>query len=150
MDVTVLVRGTTEKLAKLAALDGVAAGAWSPCRAAVVAVGDEPHLRRALANVVKNAIEHSPRGATVEVAVGQRDGMVEVTVTDQGPGIPPDEVERVFDRFYRSDPARSRASGGAGLGLAISRWALRQMHGDVTIQSGEGGTAVRLTLPAAR
>ena len=149
VDVTALVRGTAEKLAKLAALDQVAVE-LEPVRAAVVAVGDEPHLRRALANVLKNAIEHSPKGAAVKVAVGQRDGTVEVTVTDQGPGIPPDEVERVFDRFYRSDPARSRASGGAGLGLAISRWALRQMHGDVTIQSGEGGTAVRLTLPAAR
>ena len=156
VDVSALVGATTEKLAKLAARDGVRL-ALVPERTApaggdgahLVAVGDERHLRRALANVVKNAIEHSPRNGTVGVAVGQGDGMVEVVVTDQGPGIPAGEVERVFDRFYRSDPARSRKPGGTGLGLAISRWALREMHGDVTIRSGGGGTAVRLTLPAA-
>lgn len=123
-------------------------GVLAPMRP-VFAVGDERHLRRALTNVLKNAIEHSPRGGNVEVAVGMGDGTVDVVVSDEGPGIPPDEIERVFDRFYRSDPARSRERGGTGLGLAISRWALRQMHGDVTIRSGSDGTAVRLTLPAA-
>jgi signal transduction histidine kinase len=149
LDVAAVVRGTTEQLAKLAATDQVSVGtAGADDR--VMAIGDERHLRRALANVLKNAIEHSPSGGTVEVVLGRRDGTVEVVVKDQGPGIPPDEIERVFDRFYRSDPARSRETGGTGLGLAISRWALRQMRGDVTIRSDPGGTAVRLTLPAAR
>ena len=114
----------------------------------VVAAGDERHLRRALANVVRNAVEHSPPGASVRVAARSPTHAAELVVTDQGEGIPPEVLAHVFDRFYRGDPARSRARGGSGLGLAIARWALREMGGDLTIESAPGsGTRVTLRLP---
>ena len=80
------------------------------------AVGDAGHVRRALRNVVRNAVEHSPRGAVVEVAVQRAAGGARVVVTDHGEGMPPEVLAHVFDRFYRADAARSRDRGGSGLG----------------------------------
>ena len=115
-----------------------------------LAVGDEGHVRRALRNVVRNAVEHSPPGATVEVAVRLTAGGAQVVVTDHGEGMPPEVLDHVFDRFYRGDAARSRARGGSGLGLAIAHWALRGMGGDLSVESRvAAGTRVTLTLPAA-
>jgi signal transduction histidine kinase len=115
------------------------------------APGDERHTRRALVNVLKNALEHSPPGAAVEVQAATTGGVSSVTVTDHGEGIPPGELEHIFDRFYRADPARSLERAGSGLGLAIARWALRRMGGDLVAASTLGsGTRVTLTLPTPR
>jgi len=73
-----------------------------------------------------------------------------VMVTDHGPGMPPEVVAHVFDRFYRADVARAQDRGGSGLGLAIARWALRGMGGDLAVESRVGeGTRVTLSLPGA-
>jgi signal transduction histidine kinase len=79
-----------------------------------------------------------------------RGGVAEVTVTDHGEGMPPDVVAHVFDRFYRADPSRTGAAGNSGLGLAIASWALREMGGDVRVESEVGaGTRVTLVVPAS-
>ncbi len=111
--------------------------------------GDAPHLERAVRNVVKNAVEASPRGGTVSVTVEAGRGEARVAVTDPGPGIAPADRERVFERFYRADAARPRA-GGSGLGLAIVRWTVDSHDGDVRVAASEGdGTTVVITLPLA-
>lgn len=90
--------------------------------------GDEERLRQVLSNLVANAVRHSPRGGRVLLQAGGGNGSVRLEVVDEGPGIPVDEAERVFERFYRSDAARSAAEGGSGLGLAIARWIV-DLHG---------------------
>lgn len=150
LDLEVLVRQTTEKLHSLAIAAGVDL-VLSPGGAPLPAVGDEPHMRRALANVVKNAIEHAPPGSAVEIRARHVAETAQVTVTDHGAGMSPDVLAHVFDRFYRADPSRSRSAGGSGLGLAIARWAVRAMGGDIVAQSVVGsGTRVTLWLPTPR
>ena len=90
--------------------------------------GDQERLRQVLANLVANAVRHSPRGGQVLVRASREDGHALLEVVDEGPGIPPGEAERVFERFYRSDQARSSEEGGSGLGLAIARWIV-ELHG---------------------
>ena len=148
-DLAALARETAQKLAGLAAAGGVKVVAGGADTAP--AAGDERHTQRALANILKNALEHSPPGGAVEVQAVMAAGVASVTVTDHGDGIPPGAVEHIFDRFYRADPARSQESGGSGLGLAIARWALRRMGGDLVADSTVGsGTSMTLTLPTPR
>ena len=147
-DLAALARQTAQKLAGLAAASGVTVNAGGADTAP--AAGDERHTQRALANVLKNALEHSS-GGTVEVQAVVASGLSSVTVTDHGEGIPPGELEHIFDRFYRADPSRSQEHGGLGLGLAIARWALRRMGGDLVAESTVGsGTRMTLTLPTPR
>jgi signal transduction histidine kinase len=89
---------------------------------------DSDRIRQVLDNLVANAVGHSPAGGTIALSAAAHDGHVQVEVTDEGTGIPPAEAERVFERFYRSDRARSSSEGGSGLGLAIVRW-LVDLHG---------------------
>ncbi len=97
--------------------------------------GDQERLRQVLANLVANAVRHSPRGGEVLVRASREDEQAVLEVVDEGPGIPPGEAERVFERFYRSDQARSSEEGGSGLGLAIARWIV-ELHGG-TIRAEE-------------
>jgi signal transduction histidine kinase len=96
--------------------------------------GDAQRLRQVLSNLVANAVRHSPRGGRVLVRAAEDKLTVRLEVLDEGPGIPSGESERVFERFYRSDAARSSAEGGSGLGLAIARWIV-ELHGG-TIRVG--------------
>ncbi len=89
---------------------------------------DEHRLHQVVANLVSNAVRHSPDGARVTVSIAGDDGRARLEVADEGPGIPPEEAERVFERFYRSDHARTATEGGSGLGLAIARWIV-ELHG---------------------
>jgi signal transduction histidine kinase len=89
---------------------------------------DARRMHQVLANLVANAIRHSPVDADVHIRASADPGHARIEVTDAGPGIPADETERVFERFYRSDRARSADEGGAGLGLAIARWIV-ELHG---------------------
>jgi signal transduction histidine kinase len=89
---------------------------------------DEHRLHEVVANLVSNAVRHSPDGGTVSVWIAGDDGRARLEVGDDGPGIPAEEAERVFERFYRSDHARTAAEGGSGLGLAIARWIV-ELHG---------------------
>lgn len=112
--------------------------------------GDQSLLVVALQNLISNAIVYSPKGSRVGVGVNSNDGIVEIAVTDQGIGIAADELERVFERFYRIDPARSRHTGGTGLGLSIVKHVAQNHGGDVRVWSQPGyGSTFTLRLPEA-
>ncbi|MFC7714276.1 sensor histidine kinase [Nonomuraea recticatena] len=91
-------------------------------------LGDEGRLTQVVGNLVGNALRHTPEGTPFTVGVGLSGGQAVVQVADQGPGLPPGAAERVFERFYRADPARGADSGGTGLGLSIAA-ALVEAHG---------------------
>jgi two-component system sensor histidine kinase SenX3 len=105
-------------------------------------LGVEAHLVTALRNLLTNAISYSPRGTRVAVASRLANNVVEISVTDQGMGIPENELHRVFERFYRVDQARSRVTGGTGLGLSIVKHVAENHGGEVGVWSvlGEGST----------
>jgi signal transduction histidine kinase len=110
---------------------------------------DEERMGQVLSNLVSNAVRHSPEGGKVRVDVTARPGRTLIAVSDQGPGIAPDEIERVFERFYRSDRARSTDRGGAGLGLAISRWIVELHGGTIHAEQAEPtGCRMIVELPA--
>jgi len=112
-------------------------------------VGDRRQLVSAVTNLADNAIKYSDPGSTVEVHAEQVDGEVDVTVRDHGVGIPPADLDRIFERFYRVDRARSRETGGTGLGLAIVRHVATNHGGSVTVESAEGvGSAFTLRIPS--
>jgi two-component system, OmpR family, sensor histidine kinase SenX3 len=112
--------------------------------------GDEALLVTALHNLIANAIQYSPKRSRVGVGVSSRDGVVEIAVTDQGAGIPADEIDRVFERFFRGDPARSRITGGSGLGLSIVKHVAQNHSGDVRVWSQPGnGSTFTIRLPEA-
>ncbi len=90
-------------------------------------------------NLLDNALKYSERGDEVEVRVWSHDGKAGLTVKDSGPGIPEGARSRIFDRFYRVDASRARASGGSGLGLSISREIVRAHSGRIWVESAEGG-----------
>jgi signal transduction histidine kinase len=101
-------------------------------------------------NLIMNALQHTSAAGRVSASVQARDGIIELRVSDQGEGIPPDALPHVFDRFYRADRSRSRNSGGAGLGLSICKAIIDRSHGTIKIQSTLGtGTEVTVTLPIA-
>ena len=115
-----------------------------------VALADEDKLRQVLVNLLDNAIKYSPDGGDVVVALAGGQGRVRLTVRDCGLGIPPGEQERVFEKFYRLDPALTRGVGGSGLGLFISRELVSRMGGSLTVRSQPGeGAAFVVDLPAA-
>jgi two-component system sensor histidine kinase SenX3 len=108
---------------------------------------DRRQVLSALTNLLDNAIKYSEAASPVELSAVVADGMVTVSVTDHGPGIPSRDLERIFERFYRVDRARSRVTGGTGLGLSIVRHVAQAHGGDVTVQSREGeGSTFRLRL----
>ncbi len=110
--------------------------------------GSETQLVTAVANLLENAVHYSPESTRVVVAARLADGAVEVAVTDQGIGIAEKDLERVFERFYRADPARSRQTGGTGLGLAIVKHVATNHGGEVGVWSVEGsGSTFTLRLP---
>ncbi|HEY0949231.1 sensor histidine kinase [Nocardioides sp.] len=110
--------------------------------------GSEEQVTAAVANLVANAVSYSDPDSTVLVSTKADDDMVEVSVVDQGIGIPPQEIDRIFERFYRVDPARHRTTGGTGLGLSIVKHVAATHGGDVRVWSVEGqGSTFTLTLP---
>jgi signal transduction histidine kinase len=107
---------------------------------------DGERVTQVLANLLDNAVRHSPAGGRVRLDVSARDGETHIAVSDDGPGIPPAERARAFERFSRQDPARPR--GGAGLGLAICREIVRAHRGRISIDDRPPpGTTVRVVLP---
>jgi signal transduction histidine kinase len=113
---------------------------------------DGARIERALANLVRNAIEHTPRGGHVDVLVAQRNGLVELSVSDDGPGIAPQDLPHVWDRFYRGEKSRRRAdenADGAGLGLAIVRGIVEAHGGAAAVESStDRGATFTMRLPA--
>ena len=111
-------------------------------------LGNGDQVSVALGNLVANAVTYSPEGSTVVVAAKANDLMVDIIVTDQGIGIPAQEIGRIFERFYRVDPARHRSTGGTGLGLSIVKHVAASHGGEVRVWSAEGqGSSFTLTLP---
>jgi two-component system phosphate regulon sensor histidine kinase PhoR len=112
---------------------------------------DPEALRQILTNLFDNAVRHTPAGGSIEFAASAVDQGTQLVVSDTGTGIPADHVPRVFERFYRVDPARSREHGGTGLGLAIVKHLVEAHGGRVDLSSALGrGTTVRLTFPSHR
>lgn len=108
-------------------------------------IGDRDRLKQVLLNLVANAIEHSPRGGHVTMSLQCAEGTARLSVTDEGEGIPEEEIPRIFARFYRRDRSRKRSKdGGAGLGLPIAYWITRSHGGNIEVDShvGEGTTFV--------
>jgi two-component system, OmpR family, sensor histidine kinase BaeS len=113
---------------------------------------DTERIAEVLANLLTNALRHTSSGGIVKVSARQRAERLEISVADNGEGIAPEHLDRVFERFYRIDPARSRASGGTGIGLAIVR-AIVEAHGGTATATSPGigsGTTVTLLLPIHR
>lgn len=112
--------------------------------------GDRLMLRRALSNLLSNAIRHTPRDGTVKVRIDQdKSGETRLAVENPGEAIEPEHLPRLFDRFYRVDPSRHKASEGAGLGLAITKSIVEAHRGTIDISSSNGSTRFTITIPAA-
>jgi len=112
--------------------------------------GDEALLAVALHNLIANAVQYSPKGSRVGIGVNVSDSVVEIAVTDQGVGIAETDLDRVFERFFRSDPARSRHTGGSGLGLSIVKHVVQNHGGEVRLWSQMGnGSTFTMRLPEA-
>ena len=118
---------------------------------AVVAPVDRLVLREAVTNVLDNAIKYSPPGSAITLRIERAADQGVLVVADQGPGIPVEHRDRIFHRFFRVDEARSRDGGGAGLGLAIAKWAVEMHGGRITVDDrAGGGSEFRIALPIER
>jgi two-component system, OmpR family, sensor kinase len=116
-----------------------------------VVLGDEARLRQVVANLLSNALTHTPPGTPVTVRVASTADSALLEVTDAGPGLPAGEAQRVFERFYRADPSRARALGGTGLGLSIVAALVAAHGGTVELQTAPGaGATFRVRLPLLR
>jgi len=148
----VLVRSFVDEAVDRARLVAAASGIEIVVRMGdpdLVVDGDAAQLCTALSNLLDNAVAYSPPDTRIGVTARRRGGDVEVSVTDQGIGISPADQDRVFERFYRVDPARSRETGGTGLGLAIVKHIAGNHRGRVDVWSVEGtGSTFTLTFPA--
>jgi heavy metal sensor kinase len=114
----------------------------------VQALGDRDRIKQALLNIVVNALQHTPPGGRVRIALAREGQRARLSVSDTGAGIAAEDIARVFDRFYRADKARSRVTGGAGLGLAIVKWIAEAHGGAVEASSTPGqGSLFILWLP---
>src|ERR1017187_3891011 len=118
--------------------------------APIVVTGDDLRLRQAVANLVRNALVHTPAGSPVEVALQAQNGHAEIDIIDHGPGVPAAQRDRIFERFHRADPLRSRDQGGSGLGLSIATAVVTAHGGRISVTDTPGGGATfRIEFPAA-
>jgi signal transduction histidine kinase len=107
-------------------------------------------IKQVLLNLLENAISHTPHGGTITVTVSKNHSTVKISVADSGEGIPPDELESIFDRFHRVDKSRTRATGGSGLGLTIAKSMVEAHGGKIAVQSEQGkGSSFTFTIPVA-
>jgi histidine kinase len=148
VDVAAVAREVGERFAPQAAARGIA---LVLPEGEAVGRADRDRVAQILANYLSNALRHAPDGTRVSVAASRTPGWVRLTVTDEGPGLAADQLEAVFERFYRVDAARSRAAGGSGIGLAIVRALAGAMDGTAWAESDGPGTgaAFHVELPAA-
>jgi two-component system sensor histidine kinase CpxA len=115
----------------------------------VTVEGDAELLRRAIENVLRNAIRYSPRDTAVEVTLSTRSGAAVLRVRDCGPGVPEETLPYLFDAFYRVEAGRDRSSGGVGLGLSIARRAVELHRGGIRARNAQPGLEVEMELPLA-
>jgi signal transduction histidine kinase len=149
VDAGAIAREVVERFAPLAAPRGVVIDLQAE---PAVCQADRDRVAQVLANYLSNALRHAPDGSAITVATSTGDDRVIVSVTDKGPGLAPDQLEAVFERFYRIDAARSRAAGGSGIGLAIVRALAGAMDGRAWAESAGSGTGATfvLELPTAK
>jgi signal transduction histidine kinase len=145
LDLGSLLESLADDLADGGTAVTVAPGQHDPRPRAIVR-GDPVALRRAFANLLENAVRYGERAALSWRADGRK---VEVWIDDEGPGVDPATVERLFEPFVRGDPSRNRATGGTGLGLAIVRSIVTRHGGEVVLENGPSGARARVTLPLA-
>jgi two-component system, OmpR family, sensor kinase len=113
-------------------------------------LGDAHQLRQVLANLMRNALVHTPAGTPIELSAARDDGVVRIEVRDHGPGLPTDDPAELFERFWRSEGGRKQGRGGAGLGLAIVAGIVDAHHGRVEARNApDGGASFVVHLPAA-
>ena len=115
----------------------------------VTLTGDEELIRRAVENVIRNAIRYAPAATAVDIELRRAGALAQVAVRDYGPGVPEDALPRIFDPFYRVDPDRNRVSGGLGLGLAIARRSVELHKGKLAARNANPGLLVTIELPVA-
>jgi two-component system OmpR family sensor kinase len=143
VDVTALTAGVVEDAHVIHPDRAITLAAAGP----VPVTGDATRLQQALRNLVGNAVQHTPAGTAVHVAITTSAGSVQIDVADNGPGIAPQDLPRIFERFWRAEASRSRAYGGSGLGLAIVEAIIHAHQGQVTVESTVGvGTKVTVRL----
>jgi heavy metal sensor kinase len=147
IDLSVLCHDAANRAVELASAKGISVsnnlGATS-----IVVDGDETALRRLLLILVDNAIKYTPAGGSINIELAPEENAALVRITDTGIGIAPADLPHVFDRFWRADKVRSRATGGTGLGLAIARWIVHRHGGVIVVSSEVGrGSAFTVTLP---
>lgn len=148
VDVVKVIDAQVDRLQSLAAEHGISVLTDMPDRSVIVAAPED--VRSIVANLLENAVRYNRDGGTVDVRLSRTDGSIAFEVHDTGDGIPVHERERIFERFYRIDKARSRAAGGTGLGLSLVRHATQRLGGTVTVDSELGvGSTFRVDLPVA-
>jgi len=121
-----------------------------PVAAAVVVAGDPSWLERLILNLVDNAIKFTPAGGSITVSVSRNGESARLAVQDTGIGIAPELMPRIFERFFRADPARSSGVEGVGLGLSLAKWIVDRHHGRIEVDSThEKGSTFTIFLPLA-
>lgn len=151
VDLCALLSEVAEQMAPMAERKSV--HLQTLCVPELAAQADQDRLKQVLLNLVDNAIRYSPADGVVclQGGAGHSPGMVSVQVSDKGPGIPPDDLPHIFDRFYRGDASRARVTGNAGLGLSIARAIVEAHGGSISVQSTPGeGAYFTIALPAPR
>jgi signal transduction histidine kinase len=149
VDACTIVRGAAEQGERLARNHGVEFSIDLPA-SPVPVQADAEALRRALLILMDNAAKYTPRGGAVRVALSRINGFAIASVSDSGIGIGPEDIPHVFDRFWRTDKARSREQVGAGLGLSIAKWIIDVHGGSISIESELGkGSVFTIHLPLA-
>ena len=145
--ITDLISDTLESFTQLAAPQGVTISGNANLSIDPVRM-DTMRIGRVLNNLITNALRHTPAGGRIDVSARRTRRGVEVTVSDTGEGIQPEDLPQIFESFYRGEKSRSRLTGGSGLGLAISRGIVRAHGGEITVQSTPGrGSAFTFILP---
>jgi signal transduction histidine kinase len=110
-------------------------------------LGNRELLRRAIENVLRNAIRYSPQDSTIDVSIAEDSRAATVAIRDYGPGVPEDALARIFDPFFRVEEARDPMGGGSGLGLSIAKQAVQAHHGAIAAENASPGLRVRITIP---
>jgi len=110
---------------------------------------DAGRMIQVLTNILENALRHTPEGGEIILSAQKTQASVQISIQDSGPGVAQEEIERIFERFYRSDPSRQRTDdGGSGLGLAIAKSIVERHNGTIRAESGSGqGLKIIISLP---
>jgi two-component system, OmpR family, sensor kinase len=144
LELAPILEETLKELSRLAGGLLLESGTLEPCSV----MGDRDKLKQLAMILLDNAIKYTPEGGRVSLELRRQDTHAEFRVTNTGPSISPEDLERVFERFYRTDASRSRQTGGTGLGLPIARWIAGQHGGTVQLESQSGvGTTAIVRLP---